>query len=342
MNTVHRSARRILDEFRAQGGLTSGSPADIGWEHRGGGLTPAYVLLFAVKAVLRLRQESGADVREVVTTVAGDAAERSRAETLVHALSGDMAVARTLDQHGTGLLESVMALLDALIRLEDLSEEEIDELLVHAESLADECTRAGEGLLPALRGVETGPWDESERDDRQAADLIDLGGLRIPDDPGLDLRMDRGGTPPRLLSVTLVRGKDTALQLQAFHSPGGPRWADVMARLARDIRAQGGEAKEWAGRLGPELRCVVPVEGPKRRMPVLMLGCDGPNWLLRGVVSGTDAESVNPDSWVYSYVERVVVAPSYLPRSTASPSAPGFGLAPLGPATGPIPLRMPR
>ncbi|MFG2111615.1 hypothetical protein ACGFRB_03060 [Streptomyces sp. NPDC048718] len=52
--------------------------------------------------------------------------------------------------------------------------------------------------------------------------------------------------------------------------------------------------------------------------------------------------SVNPDSWVYSYVERVVVAPSCLPRSAASPSAPGFGLAPLGPATGPIPLRMPR
>ncbi|MEU3072440.1 DUF3710 domain-containing protein [Streptomyces laurentii] len=324
--------------------MSSGPPEDSGWDSPGGSPGPANVLLFAVKAVLRLRQEAGADVQEVLSAVAGGASERSDMETLVRALGGDMAAARALDWLGTGPLESVVALLDALIRLAGLREEEIDELLVHAQSLADEWAQAGGGLLPGLRGIETGPWDESEQGGRHAKGLLDLGGLRIPDDPGLDLRMDRGGTPPRLWGVTLVRGKETALQLQAFRSPDGPQWADTRARLARDIRARGGEATEWAGRLGPELRCVIPTEGPdlrRRRMPVLMLGCDGPNWLLRGVVTGTDAESGNPDSWVYSYVERVVVVPSYVPPSAASPSATDFGFALLRPADGPIPLRMP-
>jgi hypothetical protein len=298
------------------------------------------LLLFAVKAMLQLRQDEGADLREVVDAAIGDASERSEMETLACALIGDMAFARTLPERGTHVLEPIVALFTALISLENMTEEHIDELLVHAEALAKDSLRAGSGYRLTIRGIDVGPWDHTEQGGPSPADLIDLGGLRIPREAGLSLRMDKGGDPPQLLSLTVRNGAST-LRLQGFRSPDGPRWEDVMARLAQNVRARDGEAKEWVGRIGPELRCVMPAEETlvgDASKPVLMLGCDGPNWLLRGIVTGADAESNDQYTWAYSYFERVVVVPSYVPSVSLSPAEFGGGIPPAG---GPILLRMP-
>ncbi|MFE1903292.1 DUF3710 domain-containing protein [Streptomyces gardneri] len=343
MDDVRNTARRILDEFRRQHRLSPDSLASAGWDSTGGDdPTPASLLLFAVKAVLQVRQETGADLQAVVAAAIGDASEHSDMESLAQALMGDTAAARTAQQRGAQALESVAALLAALIELEGVSEEEIDELLAHAESFANEAKRTEGGSCLDRRGRDTGPWDEAETG-WNAADLIDLGGMRIPRETGLSLELNEGGSPPRPLAVTVRKGA-TALQLQAYHSPGVPQWEAARARIARDMQARGGEAEEWSGRIGPELRCVVPVEGDlmrTRNMPVLMLGCDGPTWLLRCMVTGADAESASQEKWAYSYVERIVVVPSYLPPSQAPLSPTDFGSVPIRPVEGPIPLRMP-
>ncbi|MFF9342808.1 MULTISPECIES: DUF3710 domain-containing protein [unclassified Streptomyces] len=342
MDAVRSSARRILDEFRQYRRLSPDSLRNAGWESLPGDTTPATVLLFAARAVLQVRQETGADPREVVSAAIGDEAERVGMESLAQALVGDMAAARAARQHGVRALESVVALLAALIELEGVREEEIDELLAHAASFAEEAASEERGTRVSRRGSEAGPWDESEAGAR-AGELIDLGGLRIPRETGISVELNEGGTPPRPLAVTVRKGS-TALQIQAYYSSGEPQWAAARDRIARDVLSRGGEAKEWSGRIGPELRCVVPVETDSvstRHMPVLMLGCDGPGWLLRCMVTGSDAESGAQETWAYSYVERVVVVPSYVPRERPSLSPTGFGFSPVRPVEGPIPLRMP-
>ncbi|MFB7580488.1 DUF3710 domain-containing protein [Streptomyces hydrogenans] len=344
MDVVRSAARRILDEFRHDHRLSPDSLTSAGWEGLPGAATPATVLLFAARAVLQVRQEAGADLREVVNAAIGDEGERAGMESLALALVGDMAAARAARRRGPRALESVVALLAALIELEDVSEEEIDELLAHAASFAAEEASAGggTGTRGSRRGSEVGPWDEAEAGWR-TADLIDLGGLRIPRETGISVELNEGGTPPRLLAVT-VRKEGTALQIQAYHSSGEPQWEGARDRIARDVLSRGGEAKEWSGRIGPELRCVIPVEADlmgTRHMSVLMLGCDGPGWLLRCTVTGSDAESGAQETWAYSYVEGVVVVPSYVPPARPSFSPTGFGLTPVPPVQGPIPLRMP-
>ncbi|MGW3046019.1 DUF3710 domain-containing protein [Kitasatospora sp. NPDC001159] len=121
-----------------------------------------------------------------------------------------------------------------------------------------------------------------------------------------------------------------------------------MGQVARDPRAAGsrpgGEVREWAGHAGVELKCDVPVQretGLRGVQTIRMLGCDGPGWLLRATVTGNGAAPESQDDRVYSYVERVVVVPSFQPSSSLPLSATDFGSGRPRLDGQPIRLRMP-
>jgi hypothetical protein len=59
--------------------------------------------------------------------------------------------------------------------------------------------------------------------------------------------------------------------------------------LSKSIIEQGGVATKRTGAIGPELLTEIPSQNKK----TLFIGCDGPRWFLRGLVSGADLTGPN-------------------------------------------------
>lgn len=148
------------------------------------------------------------------------------------------------------------------------------------------------GLPPAPRP--DGPWDISELE-KPYEGRVDLGGLLIPGVEGMELRVEVAGDS--IVAATLVLG-NSAIQLQAFAAPRSEGiWNEVRSEIAAGITQQGGVVDEEEGSLGWQLRAQVPVQLPDGTHGVQLVrfvGCDGPRWFLRGVISGQAA--VQPEA----------------------------------------------
>lgn len=145
----------------------------------------------------------------------------------------------------------------------------------------------GYSLPPAPRPE--GPWDVSEVKD-PGEGRVDLGGLFVPGVDGMELRVEVAGES--IVAATVVL-RDSAVQLQAFAAPKSEGiWGEVREEIASGITQQGGIVDEVEGSLGWELRAQVPVQlpdGTNGAQMVRFIGCDGPRWFLRGVISGQGA-----------------------------------------------------
>ncbi|MFC5723626.1 DUF3710 domain-containing protein [Streptomyces gamaensis] len=134
-----------------------------------------------------------------------------------------------------------------------------------------------------------GPWDVTEVAD-PGEGRVDLGGLHVPGVEGMELRVEVAGDA--IVAATVVL-RDSAVQLQAFAAPKREGiWGEVRAEIASGITQQGGVVDEVEGPLGWELRAQVPValpDGTQGVQLVRFVGCDGPRWFLRGVISGQGA-----------------------------------------------------
>lgn len=142
-------------------------------------------------------------------------------------------------------------------------------------------------LPPAPRP--DGPWDISEVSN-PAEGRVDLGGLFVPGVEGMELRVEVAGDA--IVAATVVL-QDSAVQLQGFAAPKSEGiWGEVRDEIASGITQQGGVIDEVQGPLGWELRAQVPVQLPDGTNGVQLVrfvGCDGPRWFLRGVISGQGA-----------------------------------------------------
>jgi hypothetical protein len=142
-------------------------------------------------------------------------------------------------------------------------------------------------LPPAPRP--DGPWDVSEVKE-PGEGRVDLGGLFVPGVDGMELRVEVAGES--IVAATVVL-RDSAVQLQAFAAPKSEGiWSEVRQEIAAGITQQGGVVDEVEGPLGWELRAQVPVQLPDGTNGVQLVrfvGCDGPRWFLRGVISGQGA-----------------------------------------------------
>jgi hypothetical protein len=144
-----------------------------------------------------------------------------------------------------------------------------------------------------------GPWDEADVPDDGIA-RIDLGSLRLPAVPGMDLRVELN-QQQKIIGVTLRAG-DSQLQVSAFAAPRAAGiWDDVRRDLATSASGQGASLRETEGPFGTELAGTIMAPPPAQpgqtapgqpvRRPVRFLGVDGPRWFLRGMISGPAAES---------------------------------------------------
>jgi hypothetical protein len=133
----------------------------------------------------------------------------------------------------------------------------------------------------------TGPFDEKDAPD-DAIERVDLGALRVPVGPGLDVRLDLNEAR-EIVGVTVV-GANGQLQIGLYAAPRNEGiWDDVRAEISESLAAQKGSPSERAdGVFGPELMGKVPDE-KGAMVPVRMIGVDGPRWFLRGMLLGPAA-----------------------------------------------------
>jgi hypothetical protein len=141
----------------------------------------------------------------------------------------------------------------------------------------------------------TGPWDESDAHEDDIA-RIDLGAIRIPAMPGMDLRVELG--PQQEVVAATLRAGESQLQVAVFAAPRAPGiWNDVRADLATSASGQGASLREVDGPFGPELAGTIVATVPPQpgqsapqqvRQAARFLGVDGPRWFLRGVLTGPE------------------------------------------------------
>ena len=179
-----------------------------------------------------------------------------------------------------------------------------------------------------VREVETttGPWDSADAPDDGVA-RIDLGSLRLPAIPGTELRVDVNAQQ-KVIGATLRHG-DSLLQVAVFAAPRAAGiWDDVRADLARSASGQGGHLEEVDGPFGPELAGFVratppgqpgqPAPAPVRR-PARFVGVDGPRWFLRGMISGSAAESPEAAAALEQAFRQIVVVRGTAPMPVREP-----------------------
>jgi hypothetical protein len=130
----------------------------------------------------------------------------------------------------------------------------------------------------------TGPFDEK---DEPADELtrVDLGALKIPVSPGLDVRLDVNEAQ-QVVAAT-VAGPHGTMQLGVFAAPRNEGiWDDVREEIAQSLRSQrGNPAVREGGPFGTELTGTLRDE-QNNPVPVRFVGIDGPRWFLRAMFAG--------------------------------------------------------
>lgn len=134
-----------------------------------------------------------------------------------------------------------------------------------------------------------GPYDSSEAP--PGGRQLDLGSLRIPSVPGVEVRVqaNQEGT---VQQVYLLHG-DSALQLGVFAAPRSESiWDEVRTEIRQSLFSDGVAAEEVAGEYGTELRARVRTKQGLKDLR--FVGVSGPRWLVRAVYQGPAA--VDPAS----------------------------------------------
>jgi hypothetical protein len=144
----------------------------------------------------------------------------------------------------------------------------------------------------------SGPWDEADAP-QDGLNRIDLGALRLPAIPGMDLRVELNNQQ-KVIAASLRSG-DSLLQVSVFAAPrAGGIWESIREDLAKSASGQGGSLREVEGPFGTELAGTIVATPPATpgqaapqpvRRAARFLGVDGPRWFLRGLMSGPAAES---------------------------------------------------
>jgi hypothetical protein len=170
----------------------------------------------------------------------------------------------------------------------------------------------------------TGPFDERDAPDDQL-DRVDLGALRVPVGPGIDLRLEMNEAQ-QVIAVTLA-SPDGHMQLGVFAAPRTEGiWDEVRAELASSINSQRGAARERSdGPFGVELTGKLPGDSGGL-VPVRFIGVDGPRWFVRAMLVGAVATDGSKAVRFEKALRNVVVV---------------RGSEPL-PARDPVPLRLPK
>lgn len=132
----------------------------------------------------------------------------------------------------------------------------------------------------------SGPFDVSDAPE-DVGDVLDFGALRIPANPGFEVRLEMTGQGV-LQGVTLQRG-DSVMQLGVFAAPrSGGAWEQIRDDILGEAQKSSAKLTVEDGRFGPELRGVLAAPNGGTQA-ARFLGVDGPRWFLRGLIAGPAA-----------------------------------------------------
>ena len=163
-----------------------------------------------------------------------------------------------------------------------------------------------------VRGVDGGPWDESD----QGAPVAESDGdpvmsfgavlLRVPE--GVEVQVQADKTTGRISQLTLRDG-DSGMQLQPYASrKSSGMWVEVMASLKSSINTAGGLVEEAQGKYGTELLAQIQAVGENGGLqPTRFVGVDGPRWFLRAVFMGAAARDAGAGVRLAQIFESAVV-----------------------------------
>ena len=182
---------------------------------------------------------------------------------------------------------------------------------------ADEAAETPEGQAPGAADDESGdlawegPWDVADRpvsgDD---PNQVDLGALVITGRPELEVRLQVDETSGAVMAV-LLASEDGALELRPFAaSRHHEMWEDVRAEIVADLQRQGAHANEVDGPYGKALHFVMQgqtEDGQMVQQPTLLLGIDGPRWMLRVTAYGGPATEWHSDGLLETALRDIVV-----------------------------------
>ncbi len=154
----------------------------------------------------------------------------------------------------------------------------------------------------------SGPWDISQVEFDHTR--LDLGSILIPNLRHADVRVDMDPAThiPTKVSIEL---KDSIVTVQAFAAPTREDlWAQIRDDIQSELAKQDVSAAIVMGRFGTEIRAVMPTidfDGTNVVQSVRFLGCDGPRWFLRCVVTGAGAVDRKRIKDVDDFISQLVV-----------------------------------
>ena len=133
----------------------------------------------------------------------------------------------------------------------------------------------------AVQGGTTGPYDVADAPD--GVQRLDLGSMRIPAVPGVEVRVQAG--PEGVVQQVVLGEGPSTLQLIAVAAPRSEGiWDEVREEVGGSLAAQGGQLQETEGTYVVELLARVHAQnGP---VDLRIAGVDGPRWMVQAVFQG--------------------------------------------------------
>ncbi|GAA1912898.1 DUF3710 domain-containing protein [Nocardioides marmoribigeumensis] len=156
-----------------------------------------------------------------------------------------------------------------------------------------------------------GPYDVADHPlEEDDPSRIDLGALSLAGHPDLEVRLQVDEASGAVVAALLV-AEDGALELRPFAaSRHHDMWEDVRGEIMADLERQGAGASEVDGPYGKALHLVMTGQTPDGQtvtQPTLLLGIDGPRWLLRVSAYGRPAAEWHSDGLLETALSQVVV-----------------------------------
>lgn len=308
MSESAAQVREILRHLETEGGLSRASvPGEREWSWRR--VTPVMLAALAVHTAVSDELGELPDGDGVERVLAGAIAHTRGLEhvdvgDLAALLRADLVRASRLDVPGGMTWEGCFRLLDGLVGARRMSSADVDDLLERAEAACRRILESGLMTESRVRDGEYGPWDVSESWSSDVGRTA-VGTLRVPRIPGVDIlpyRVDDSslGATAKLVGVRFV--------LQAFRvGSTGKTWRSSRQGIMANAVAEGGEAKEATHALGPEVMARMPRAGDGKTVELKFVGCDGPGWILRGMMSGAGAMSDIIDARIHFLFTHTVV-----------------------------------
>lgn len=168
--------------------------------------------------------------------------------------------------------------------------------------------------------MSSGPFDSSRAPNDGTR--LDLGSLRIPSAPELEVSVEFDQDSMTPLSVSMIL-PHSIISLQAFASPTHEdTWPEVRDDVVAELAKHGIDTDVVLGKFGTEIHTVMPsqeADGQTVITPVRFIGVDGDRWFLRIVVSGSGAVDEIAGEEVDSLIGDLVVHRGQEPMGPGEP-----------------------